>query len=564
MRLEIEETAHCCAEGPMNKRILIVGGVAGGASTAARLRRLDEHAEIVIFERGHFVSFANCGLPYHVGGVIMDEQQLLVATPALFSKRFRVQVHERHEAIAIDTTGQRLTVRNLADGSERSEHYDSLVLATGAASIVPPIPGIDLPGIFQMRTIPDARAIRARIASCGAGRAIVVGGGFIGLEMAENLRHRGLDVTLIEKAGQLMPPIDGEMATPIHQRLVAHGVEVHLGDAVTAFSQSGTELTLHTERGLVLTADVVVLAIGVRPDTGLAAKAGLRLGARGGIAVDAGMRTSVPGIWAVGDAIEVTDTVLGTQTLLPLAGPANRQGRIAAATICGREAAFRGVQGTAVCGLFGLTVAMTGASEKALRRAGDTDFHCVYLHPGDHAGYYPGAKPLHVKLIYRPSNGRILGAQAVGEAGIERRIDAIAMALQFGATVEQLAEAELCYAPQYGSAKDPVNVAGMIASNARSGDAPLAMWSEAEDPSSLLLDVREPAEWEAGHHDRAVHIPLHHLRDRMIELPTDRKILVTCAVGLRGHVAVRLLRQRGYDARNLSGGWTTWRHLHQA
>lgn len=548
----------------MSKRILIVGGVAGGASTAARLRRLDEQATIVMYERGAFVSFANCGLPYHVGGVIADEDKLLVAKPALFADRFNIQVKARHEVIAIDRAAKTITVRDLESGRDVQDRYDALVLSPGASSIIPPIAGIAGPGIFSMRTIPDARAVKGWIAGRNATRAVVVGGGFIGLEMVENLRHLGLAVSLIEKADQVMPPLDAEMAAPVRRHLEANGVTVRLGDGATAFDRNadGT-ITVRTEQGAALVTDLVILAIGVRPDTTLAQQAGLELGQRGGIRVDAQMRTSDPAIWAVGDAVEVTDAVTGLPTLLALAGPANRQGRLAAAAISGNAAAFRGVQGTAVCGLFGLTVASTGASVKSLVRSGITDFAVVHLHPAHHVGYYPGAKPINLKLVFRPSDGRVLGAQAVGTEGVDKRIDVIAMAIQLGGTVEALAEAELCYAPQYGAAKDPVNLAGMIAANHRSGASPLAQWQDVNERLTLL-DVREPDEWQAGHHPLAVHIPLHQLRARLGELPQRRPVLVHCAVGLRAHTAVRILRQRGIDARNITGGWTTWKHLQDA
>jgi NADPH-dependent 2,4-dienoyl-CoA reductase/sulfur reductase-like enzyme/rhodanese-related sulfurtransferase len=563
-RIQNPNAAFWLSQG-VKKRVIIVGGVAGGASAAARLRRLDENAEIVILERGAFVSFANCGLPYRVGDVITDERKLLVATPELLRDRFRIEVHTEHEVTAIDRAARTVTVRNLSDGSERKETYDALLLSPGAGPIRPPIPGIDLPGVFTVRSIPDVRQIRAWIDKHAAKRAVIVGGGFIGLEMAENLRHRGLDVTIVEKLDQLMPPLDPEMAVPVRLHCEAHGVTVRLGDglaSLTAAANGG--LTVRTDHNLEIAADLVILAIGVRPEIQLAKAAALTTGPRGGIVVDSHMRTSDPAIWAVGDAVEISDVVTASAALVPLAGPANRQARIAAASITGRSTGFRGVQGTAVCGVLGLTIASTGASEKSLRRAGLPDFQAVYLHPGHHVGYYPGAKPIHLKLLFRPSDGRVLGAQAVGEAGVERRIDTIAMAIQMRATVDDLAEAELCYAPQYGAAKDPVNLAGMIAQNARNQDSPLAGWSEIDGADVLILDVRESFEWHAGHFERAVHIPLGQLRDRLGELPKDRPILVHCAVGLRAHIAVRILRQRGFDARNLSGGWTTWRHVEAA
>jgi NADPH-dependent 2,4-dienoyl-CoA reductase/sulfur reductase-like enzyme/rhodanese-related sulfurtransferase len=545
----------------MTIRIIIVGGVAGGASCAARLRRLDEQAEIVMYERGPYVSFANCGLPYHIGGIIADEAKLLVATPKLLNDRFRIQVKVHHEIVAIDRPAQTLTVRDLESGREFTDRYDYLVLSPGATAIIPAVPGVDLPGVFTVRTVPDARAVRAWIDSRQATRALVVGGGFIGLEMCENLRHRDLDVTLVEKADQVMPPLDPEMAAPVRVRLEESGVVVMLSDAATAIRSEAGALRVGTERGADVVTDLVILAIGVRPETTLPMQAGLELGPRGGIKVDAQMRTSDPRILAVGDAVEVVDLATGAPALIPLAGPANRQGRLAADIINGRTGAFRGVQGTAVCGVFGLTVAMTGASEKSLRRAGAAAAGMVYLHPTQHVGYYPGAKPIHLKLLYRKDDGRVLGAQAVGEDGVERRIDVIATAMRLGATVEDLADLELCYAPQYGAAKDPVNLAGMVAANDRDGDAPVLPWSAADDTGFAVLDVREPGEWAAGHHERALHIPLHQVRGRLTEIPRDRPLAVYCAGGQRSYYAVRLLRQNGFDARNLSGGWLSARYL---
>ncbi len=459
----------------MTKRVLIVGGVAGGASCAARLRRLDEAAEIVLFDRGPHVSFANCGLPYFVGNVISEERSLLVASPELFQQRFNIGVQTRHEVTAIDRAGRSIRVRALDEnGAERDEPYDALVLSPGAAPMRPPLPGIDLPGIFAVRTIPDSLRIRHWIEARRPARAVVVGGGFIGLEMAENLARRDLQVTILEKLPQVMPPLDAEMADPVRAHLLAQGVSLHLGDGLSGFEPTASGgLIVRTESGRGIDADLVILAIGVRPETALAQAAGLALGPRGGIAVDAEMRTDDPHIWAVGDAIEVTDVLTGQEVIVPLAGPANRQGRVAAESICGRARAFRGVQATAVVGVFGLTVATTGASEKGLRRAGVTDVEKVYLHPGHHAGYYPGATPIHLKLLFAPSDGRVLGAQAIGLEGVDKRIDVIAMAIQMGATVRDLAEAELCYAPQFGGAKDPVNLAGMVAVNHLDGLMPL-------------------------------------------------------------------------------------------
>jgi NADPH-dependent 2,4-dienoyl-CoA reductase/sulfur reductase-like enzyme/rhodanese-related sulfurtransferase len=545
------------------KRVVIVGGVAGGATCAARLRRQDEDAEIVVLERGPYVSFANCGLPYYVGNVIQEESKLLLASPTLFHERFNVEVRTRNEVLAIDRTASTVSVRNLETGREYNEPYDALVLSPGAAPIRPPWPGIDLPGIFTLRTVPDSLKIRNWIEEKKPHNAVVVGGGFIGLEMAENLAHRGIAVTIVELANQVMPPLDLEMAEYAKQRLESRGVSLALADAVEKFGQgSNGGLIVHTRSGKAYEADLVVLAIGVRPETTLARDAGLELGERGGIRVDSQMRTSDPRIWAVGDAVEVRNCVTGQWELIPLAGPANRQGRVAADVICGRIAHFDGVQATAVCGFFDLTAALTGATEKSLRRTGMEDFESIYLHPGNHVGYYPGAQAIHLKLLFRKSDGLVLGAQAVGEEGVARRIDVIATAIQMKATVFDLEEAELCYAPQYGAAKDPVNMAGMIAANVVRGDAQIAPWDKLDSTEAFLLDVREPHEFKAGSIPGSVNIPLGQLRSHLGELPTNKEIWVNCGVGQRAYYACRILSQHGLQARNLSGGYSTYRVWH--
>ena len=430
------------------------------------------------------------------------------------------------------------------------------------AAVRPPLPGIDLPGIFVLRSIPDSREIRAWITEKQARSAVIVGGGFIGLEMAENLVHRGLSVTVVEMLNQVMPPLDPEMAHPVQQKLEAHGIKMALGDGVAGFETDSTgKLTVKTQSGAAHTGDLVILAIGVRPETALAKAAGLALGERGGIRVDDQMHTADPNIWAVGDAVETKDTITGQWGLIPLAGPANRQGRIAADSICGRDSKFRGVQGTAICGVFDLAVASTGASEKSLKRAGISDYEKIYLHPAHHVGYYPGAKPINLKLIFRKSDGLILGAQAVGEQDVARRIDVIATAIQFGGTVFDLEEAELCYAPQFGGAKDPVNFAGMIASNHVRGDLPLADWSELSSTDALLVDVRDPDEFEEGQIPGAINLPLNDIRPCMVKLPKDREIWLYCGVGQRAYYATRILLQHGYRVKNLSGGIRTYQHM---
>jgi len=538
------------------QRILIVGGVAGGAACAARLRRLHETAEISIFDRGPHVSFANCGLPYFIGGIIEDEADLLVADAKLFRERFNIQVHTRTDVLSIDRESRTIEVCDLSTGEKHIEAYDALVLSPGATPLRPPLPGIDLPGIFTLRNIPDSETIKKWMEEYHTTKAVVVGGGFIGLEMAENLAHRGIEVSIIEMLDQVMPPLDPEIAAIVEEHLRDHGVHLALGDGVAGFEAlEAGRLIVKTQSGKSHEADIVILAIGVRPETTLAKNSGLEIGSRGGVRVDEQMRTSDPKIWAVGDAVEVRDWNFGFDTLVPLAGPAARQGRIAADSICGRASTFRGVQGTAICGVFDLQVAATGCSEKALRRAGDQDFEKIYLHPTQHAGYYPGAKRMHLKLLFRKSDGSILGAQGVGKDGVDRRIDVIAMAIQKRGTVYDLAEAELCYAPQFGGAKDPINFAGMIASNLLSGDMPLVHWTEPTTPSTTFLDVREPSEFAQGHAEGALNIPVGELRHRLSELPADRDLRVYCAVGQRGYLATRLLIQRGIPVRNISGGW---------
>lgn len=541
-------------------KVIIVGGVAGGASCAARLRRLDERADILIVERGPYVSYANCGLPYHVGGVIKKESNLLVADEETFRVQFSVDVRTRCEAIEISPKEKTVTLRDVVAGQNAIQSYDKLVLSPGAVSVRPPLPGIDLPGIFHVRTVPDAREIRAWIEHAGGLpsrksrlRAVVVGGGFIGLEMVENLVHRGIDVTLVEMFDQVLPPVDQDYARLVEALLIKHNVSLALGDGLAGFRQAENGvIDVETRSGKAYPADLVVLALGVRPDITLAKKAGLKIGERGGIRVDEQMRTSDPDIFAVGDAVEVKDFVTGQWSLIPMAGPANRQGRIAADVISGRNSRFRGTQGTAIVGLFGMAVAWTGVSEKMLNRIGDTDYEKIYLYPFSHAGYYPGAKPITMKVIFRKSDGRLLGAQAIGEDGVDKRISILAAMLQMGATVYDLEEAELCYAPQFGSAKDPVNFAGMIAADVLRDDMPLVHWNATSD--GFLLDVREPRELVVEKGPEGLNIPLGQLRAHLAELPRDREIYITCRSGQRSYYATRILLQNGFKVRNISGG----------
>ena len=553
-------------------KVVVVGGVAGGASCAARLRRLDEKAEILMVERGPYVSFANCGLPYHVGGVIEKESSLLVASERMFRDIFAIDVRTHCEAISISPEHKTVSLRNVQTGEITTESYDKLVLSPGATSVRPPLPGIDLPGIFHVRTVPDARTIREWIEGGTeylAGmyrysgiqmlkpvrRAVVVGGGFIGLETAENLAHLGFDVTLIQKPDHVLSPLDPEIACLVQEHIKRHGINVVANDGVVGFKESeGGVVDVQTNSGNTYPAEIVILAIGVRPDTTLAKKAGLTIGDRGGIRVDDHMRTSDPDIFAVGDVVEVEDFVTGQWSLIALAGPANRQGRIAADVIAGRDSRYRGTQGTSIIGLFGGAVAWTGVNEKTLKDLGEKDYEKIYLFPNSHAGYYPGAKMLGLKVIFRKSDGRVLGAQALGQDGpaVDKRISALAIAIQMGATIYDLEEAELCYAPQFGSAKDPVNFAGMVAGNVVRGDMPLTHWDCSGN--AFFLDVREPVELSVEGVPGALNIPLGQLRTRLEELPRDREILVICRSAQRAYTATRILVQNGLDARALSGG----------
>jgi NADPH-dependent 2,4-dienoyl-CoA reductase/sulfur reductase-like enzyme/rhodanese-related sulfurtransferase len=557
-------------------KVVIIGGVAGGASCAARLRRLDEKAEILIVERGPYVSYANCGLPYHVGGVIEKEASLLVANEELFRTVFAINVRTRCEAVGISPKEKTVTLRDVESGKESTESYDKLVLSPGAASVRPPLPGIDLPGIFHVRTVPDARKIREwleRGSPFLAGmhrysgfqtvrpktRAVIGGGGFIGLEMAENLVHRGFEVTIIQKNAQILPHIDQEHARVVEAFLEKHGVRLVLDNGVAGFKQAATGgIDVETQSGKTYPADIVILALGVRPDTTLAKMAGLEIGERGGIRVDDQMHTSEPDIFAVGDAVEVKDFVTGEWSHVALAGPANRQGRIAADVIAGRDSRFRGSQGTAIIGLFGASIAWTGTSEKALKRLGDKDYEKYYLYPNSNAGYYPGATPIAIKVIFRKSDGRLLGAQALGQNGVDKRISTIAALIQMGATVYDLEEVELCYAPQFGSAKDPVNFAGMVAADILRGDMPISHWSTAKD--GFLLDVRHPVELTVENVPEAVNIPLGELRSRLDELPRDKEINVFCRSGQRSYYATRILLQNGFKVKNISGGMLSRAH----
>ena len=547
-------------------RILIVGGVAGGASAAARARRLSEEASIVLFERGPYVSFANCGLPYHIGGVIEDRSRLLVQTPESLNARFDIDVRVNTEVVSIDPGEQTVLARNLKSGNETLENYDALVLSPGAEPIRPGIPGADGEGIFTLRNMSDMDAILAALPKDPGGRALVVGAGYIGLELTEQLRHRGLQVSLVEKLPHVMGVADPEMTFPLQEELARQCVDLRLGRSVVAFERNGWTLVAILDDGGRIPCDLAILSVGVRPETRLAKAAGLAIGATGGILVDDQMRTSHPNIYAVGDAVEVSDFVSGGPALIPLAGPANRQGRIAADVIFGRDSRYKDTQGTAICKIFDLSFAMTGLTETVLQRKG-LAFRRIYVYPADHATYYPGAHPITLKLLFEPECGTILGAQAVGVGGVDKRIDVIAVAQRAGLTVFDLEDLELCYAPPFGSAKDAVNMAGFVASNVLRGDVEL--WEPEElaglTDGQMLVDVRTFQENAQGTIPGAVCAPVDELRDRLDNLPKDMELLVFCQVGLRGYVAARLLVQHGFKVRNLSGGYrryAMWRGTH--
>lgn len=543
----------------MSRKIIIVGGVAGGASAAARLRRLNEQDEIIMVERGEHISFANCGLPYYIGGVITDRNKLLVQTVEGMTGRFQLDIRNRSEVVKINRDRKTVSIKNLRTNQEYEESYDLLLLSPGAKPIRPAIPGIEVAkNLFTLRNIPDTDAIKSFIDQQKPRRAVVIGGGFIGVEMAENLREQGVDVALVEMSNQVMAPIDYEMAAIVHEHMRAKGIELVLEDGVQAFHDHGSRVQLTSGRELMT--DMILLAIGVQPENQLAKDAGLELGVRGAIRVSPTLQTSDPAIYAIGDAIEVIDYINGQPTMVPLAWGANRQGRLVADHLNGMNVAYRGVLGTSIAKVFDLTVAATGNNEKTLKRLG-LPYQAVHIHPGSHAGYYPGAAPLSLKLLFDPTNGKILGAQAVGADGADKRIDVIATAIKGGLSVLDLPDLELAYAPPYSSAKDPVNMAGYVASNIMEGLAETVQWHEIDDivaSGGLLVDVREPIEREAGFVPGSINIPLGELRTRLNELPKDQTIYVSCQVGLRGYLAARILSQYGYSVKNLDGGYKTY------
>lgn len=540
-------------------KVIVIGGVAGGASTAARLRRMDELAEIIILERGPYLSYANCGLPYHIGGSIEDRSKLLVVTPQDLREQLNLDARPNQEVLDIDREAKTVTVR-LEDGSSYTETYDKLVLSPGATPIVPPLPGMNLPNVFVLHNIPEMDSIIKYIHENSPQDVVVVGGGFIGLEIAENLHERGLKVTIVEMLNQVMAPIDYELAQMVHQHLALNGVKLALGDGLKAIEEQGdSKLQVQTASGKIYPADFVILAIGVCPENQLAKKAGLNLGERGHVVVDEYMCTSDPDIYAVGDVVQVKHRISGQPIGLALAGPASKQGRVAADSIAGKPREFKGVSGTSVVKVFDLTVASTGLNTRELKRLG-LPFDSVTVHTNNHVSYYPGSTPVTLKLLYGPQ-GQIYGAQAVGQSGVEKRIDVLATAIHGDMTVFDLEDLELSYAPPYGSPRDPVNNAGFSAANALRGDSPLKHWEDLEGLNKdewIFLDVRHPEETVVGSLPGSVNIELNHLRENLHRLPRDKKILVNCSGGQRSYFAVRVLRQSGYDAWNLSGGYKTY------
>ena len=555
-------------------KLVVVGGVAAGASIAARARRLDEFAEIIVLERGHHVSFANCGLPYHIGGVITDRSRLLVQTPESLRDALDLDVRIGQEVVSIDRAAKTVTVRRVDDGTEYTESYDALALTPGAEAIRPPIAGIDLPGVHVLRRMGDMDQIKAQLdalladaaaARRGPIRAVVIGAGYIGLEMAENLRHRGAEVDVVELADQILPPIDHELSVPVESHLRSRGVAVHLETGAAALREASGGLDVELTNHTVLHADLVILSAGVRPNTQLARDAGLELGERGGIVVDTRMRTSDPHIWAAGDAVETPNTVLPGSWLAPLAGPANRQARVAAENICGRDTEYRSTQGTSIVKVFDMVAGGTGATQRQLIAAG-VPHRAIHVHPSGHAGYYPGTAMMHLKVVFDPETGRVLGGQAAGFDGVDKRIDVLATAVRMGMTVFDLEELELAYAPPFGSAKDPINMAGFVASNVVRGD--LDLWYAENYPAAVegarIIDVRTAEEFGIWHLPGAENVPLDTLRTACAEWDTSTPIRLYCAVGFRSYLAYRALRQRGFtDLKTLSGGSTTFRAWHQ-
>ena len=545
------------------KKILIIGGVAGGASSAARLRRLDETAEIIMFERGEYISFANCGLPYYIGGEIKSKSALTLQTPQSFHKRFRVSVRVQQEVTSIDRQAKTVSVTNIKTGETYNESYDYLILSTGAEPVFPNVPGINSQKVFTLRSIPDTYRIKEFIETNHPDSAVIAGGGYIGVEMAENLMRAGLSVALVEMADQVIAPLDFDMACDVHNHMKQKGVKLLLKNAVKSIRESGTDLHISVTDGK-LTADMLIMAVGVKPESYIARTSGLSINERGGIIVNEHMLTSDENIYAVGDVIEVSDFVTGQKAMIPLAGPANKQGRIAADNICGIPSQYKGTQGSAILKVFDMTAATTGINEKTAKRMG-YDFDKSYTYSASHASYYPGAVNMSVKTVFEKDTGKILGAQITGFEGVDKRCDVFATAIRAGMSAFDLTELELCYAPPYSSAKDPVNMAGFVIDNILKGKVKNVHWHDVEhlprDGSVILLDTRTKTEYENGHIDGFINIPLDDLRERLYELDKNKKVYVTCQVGLRGYIASRILTQNGFDAYNLSGGYRLYQSI---
>lgn len=549
----------------MNKKIIIIGGVAGGASTAARLRRLDENVDIIMVEKGEYISFANCGLPYYIGETIDERGKLIVQTVEEMSSKFNLDIRNLNEVISIDKENKKVKIKNYRTNEEYEETYDILVLSPGAAPLKPAIPGInECDNLFTLRNIPDTDKIKSYVDNNKPKHVTVIGGGFIGLEMAENLHARGIDITLVEASEQVMAPLDIEMASIIHEHLIDKNVELILKDGVSSFESKGKKIILSS--GKEITTDMIILSIGVKPETTIAREANLNLNERGAIVVDKFMKTSDPSIYALGDAVEVMDFVNKKPTMIPLAWPANRQGRIVADNICGKNTEYKGTLGSSVAKVFDYTVATTGNNEKILKRLGIA-YETIHIHPGSHAGYYPGSFPIAFKLLFDPKSGKIFGAQGVGLDGVEKRIDVLSAAIKGNFTVFDLQDFEPCYAPPYNSAKDPVNMLGYYASNIIEGFEKTIQWNEIDKldkEKSLIIDVREEFELVTGGFDNSIHIPLGQLRSRLNEIPKDKNIYVTCQVGLRGYVACRILEQNGIRCANIDGGVKTYLYAKRA
>ena len=550
----------------MSKKVVIIGGVAGGASAAARLRRLDEGAQIVVLERTGYVSYANCGLPYYVGGVIEDKEELTLQTPEHFRERFRIDVRVHHEVTAIHPDKKTVTVKNLETGESFEESYDKLLLSPGARPVQPNLPGAGMEHLFTLRTVEDTLKIRDFVVKEKPKSAVLAGGGYIGLEVAENLRELGMDVTIVQRPNQVLNPLDYEMATFVHAKLREKGIHLMLGHSVEGFEKDSDSLKVLLKDVDPLKADMVILAIGVAPDTHLAKDAGLKLGIKNSIVVNDHMETSVPDIYAVGDAVEVHHMVTGQQALISLAGPANKQGRIAADNICGGDSAYKGSQGSSVIKIFDMTVATTGLNEQAAKKSG-IDCDKVYLSPSSHASYYPGGTMMTMKVLFEKGSYRLLGAQIIGYDGVDKRIDVLATAMNAGMSALELKDLDLAYAPPYSSAKDPVNMAGFMIDNIEKGTLKQFFWNEVgelpDDDSVVLLDARTPEEYERGHINGFVNIPLDELRDRISEIRKGLPVYVMCQSGLRSYLACRILMQNGFDCYNFSGGYRLYETIYK-